>query len=126
MRTPAGYRKAMQSEGLRGEGWERAARFCSVQTAPVLAAACKSGVGGREYTVVMKTEYAPVCSKHSNLLAKGPCGGGRSYTVVKSGGEGWDTKCGERPAGALAKPAAPSAAGALKEGTRALKRLFGN
>lgn len=148
MRTPAGYRKAMQSEGLRGEGWERAAKFCSVQTAPVLAAACKSAVGGRdwpfvadfcpaesekiagqqcagrEYTVVMKTEYAPLCSKHSNLLAKGPCGGGRSYTVVKSGG-GWDTKCGERPASAAAKPAAPSVGDAVKEGTRALKNLFG-
>ena len=149
MRTPAGYRQAMQVEGLRNDGFERAAQFCKVDPAPVRAAACKSAVGGRdwpfvteycpaesqtlakqhcagrEYTVVMKTEYGPLCSKHSNLLAKGPCGGGRSYTVVKAGG-GWDTKCGERPAQVAAPPAAPSAGDAVKEGVRGLRKLFGN
>lgn len=148
MRAPAGYRAALQKEGMRNQGWEQAGRYCGVQTAPITAAACKSALGGhdwkfvadfcpaesqkiaaqqcagREYTVVMKTEYAPLCAKHSNLLAKGPCGGGRSYTVVKSGG-GWDTRCGERPASAAVKPAAPSAGDAVKEGARALKNLFG-
>ncbi len=131
MSTPAGYRKAMQVEGLRHGGWEQAGRYCGVATAPVLASACKSGVGGRdwpfvaeycpaesqkvaaehcagrEYTVAMSSEYKAVCAKHASGL--------------KTGGSA------ARPAAAPAAPAATDAVQqGVKEGARALKKLFGN
>ncbi|MDH4326696.1 MAG: DUF3617 domain-containing protein, partial [Betaproteobacteria bacterium] len=94
MRTPASYRTAMQKEGMRNQGWERAVQLCSVQTAPTLAAACKSGVSGRdwpfvadycpaetqqlavqhcagrEYTAAMSSEYKAICAKHAGGFAQ--------------------------------------------------------
>lgn len=126
MAMPAGYRKAMQIEGLRNGGWEQAGKYCSVQTAPVLAAACKGGVSGRDwgfiadhcpaetkklaaehcagrdYTAAMSSEYKPICAKYAGGFAQP-----------------------QRTAAKPAAPAAPSAADAVKEGTRALKNLFG-
>ena len=126
MAAPAGYRKAMQIEGLQRGGWEQAGRYCGVATAPVQAAACKSGVGardwpfvadycpaetqklagehcaGRDYTSAMSSEYKPICAKYSGGFAQP-----------------------QRAAVKPAAPAAPSAADAVKEGTRALKNLFG-
>jgi len=126
MGTPAAYRAAMQKQGMGGGGWERAARFCSVPTAPIAAAACKGGVSGRDwafvadycpaetkklagehcagrdYTSAMSSEYKPICAKYAGAFAQP-----------------------QRAAAQPAAPAAPSAADAVKEGTRALRNLFG-
>jgi hypothetical protein len=123
MRTHGGYRAAMQKEGLGRGGWERAGQFCQVAVEPVRASACQSGMGardwdfvaehcpaetkklagehcaGRDYTSAMSSEYKPICAKYTGGFAQ--------------------------PQRAAAKPAAPSAADAVKEGTRALKNLFG-
>jgi len=126
MRTPAGYRKAMQIDGLKHDGWENAARFCGVQAAPVLAAACKSAVGGRDWQFV-----ADFCPAESRKIAAEQCAG-REYTVAMS--SEYKAICGKQksgfaqPARAAAQPAAsaaPSAGDAVKEGARALKNLFG-
>jgi hypothetical protein len=139
MRTPAGYRKAMQAEGMQGGGWERAAQHCKVDSASVQAAACKSGVGGRDwqfvadycpaetralaaehcagrtYTAAMSSEYKAVCNQYASA------GGGfagaqpRSQPAAQSQQQG----SGEGNAGA------PSAADVVKEGTNQLRRLFG-
>jgi len=126
MRAPAGYRSAMQKEGMQRGGWEQAAKFCSVQTAPVLAAACKGGVGSRDWGFV-----ADYCPAESKKIAAEQCAG-REYTVAMS--SEYKAICGKhadsfaqptRGAAKPAAPAAPSASDAVKEGTRALKNLFG-
>lgn len=129
MRTPAAYRTAMQRQGMDRGGWERAAQFCSVQSAPVLAAACKSGVSGRDWPFV-----ADYCPAETQKLAAEHCAG-REYTVAMS--SEYKAICGKyaggfaQPQRAAAKPAAaPTATDAVKdgakEGVRALKKLFGN
>jgi hypothetical protein len=126
MGTPAAYRTAMQKEGMGKGGWARAAQFCSVQTAPVAAAACKGGVGARDWGFV--ADYCPADTKK---LAGEHCAG-RDYTAAMSseykpicaryvGGYAQPQRAAAKPAA----PAAPSAADAVKEGTRALKNLFG-
>jgi hypothetical protein len=129
MRTPAGYRKAMQTDGLRGGGWERAAEFCQVQTAPVAAAACKGAVGGRDWDFV--GEYCPA---ETQKLAAEHCAG-REYTVAMS--SEYKAICAKyagsfaQPQRAAAKPAAAPAptdavTEGVKEGVRGLRKLFGN
>jgi len=128
MRAPAAYRAALQKEGLRNEGWEHAARYCGVQTAPITAAACKSATGGRDWPFV-----ADYCPAESQKIAAEQCAG-REYTVAMS--SEYKAICGKhassfaQPQRAAAKPAAaPSAGDAVKEGVsqgaRALKNLFG-
>jgi hypothetical protein len=139
MRIPAGYRKAMSQEGLRGQGWEQAALACRLKTAPVLADACKGAVSGRDWSFV--GEYCPVEAKK---IAAEHCAG-RNYTALM--GTEYGELCGryasrageQQPAAAAAKqgqqqqqpqqpqsePAAPSAADVVKEGAGALRRLFG-
>jgi hypothetical protein len=130
MRTPAGYRKAMSQEGLRGQGWEQAARFCGVKTEPVLAEACQGAMGGRDWAFV--GEHCPAEAKK---IAAEHCAG-RSYTAVMA--SEYKDVCGryasrgaEQPAAAAApqqKPGAaatPSAADAVKEGASQLRKLFG-
>ena len=128
MGTPVGYRKAMQVEGLRNGGWEQAGQFCSVQTAPALAAACKSGVSGRDWPFV-----ADYCPAETQQLAGEHCAG-REYTAAMS--SEYKAICAKHAGGfaqpqrAAAKPAAaPSAGDAVKEGVsqgaKALKNLFG-
>jgi len=128
MRTPAGYRSAMKYEGLRGGGWERAGAYCGVATAPAMSAACTGAVGsrdwdfvggycpaeakkiaaehcaGRDYTAVMASEYKAVCQKYASR--------GASSAPATSA----------KPQ----EPAAPAASDPIKEGTRALRKLFGN
>jgi len=130
MRTPAGYRSAMRSEGLRGQGWGQAAQACGVKTEPVIADACRSAVGGRDWSFV--GEYCPVEAKK---VAAEHCAG-RDYTAAMS--SEYKDICGRyarrdaepQPAAAAAKqedsaPVAPSAADVVKEGAGALRRLFG-
>jgi len=129
MRSPAAYRAAMQKQGMDRGGWERAAQFCSVQTAPIAAAACKSGVSARDWEFV--AEYCPA---ETQKLADEHCAG-REYTVAMR--SDYQAICARyagkfaQPSRAAAKPAAaPTASDAVKdgvkEGARALKRLFGN
>lgn len=125
MRTPEGYRGAMQKEGMQRGGWEQAAKYCAVQTAPVLAAACKSAVGGRDWSFV-----ADYCPAESKKVAAEHCAG-RDYTAAMS--SEYKEVCrryasrGAAEAPSPAKPAAaPSATDAVKEGARGvLKGLFG-
>jgi hypothetical protein len=128
MATPAGYRKAMQIEGLRHGGWEQAGKYCGMQTAPVLGAACKSGVGGRDWGFV-----ADHCPAETKKLAGEHCAG-RDYTAAMS--SEYKLICAKHAGGfaqpqrAAAKPAAaPTATDVVKdgakEGVRALKNLFG-
>lgn len=130
MATPAGYRKAMQIEGLRNGGWEHAGKYCGVQTAPVMAAACNSGVGGRDWGFV-----ADHCPAETKKLAAEHCAG-RDYTAAMS--SEYKPICAKQAASGFAQPqraaarpaAAPTATDAVKdgakEGVRALKKLFGN
>jgi len=128
MRSPAAYRAAMQKQGMDRGGWERAAQFCSVQTAPIAAAACKSGVSARDWEFV--AEY---CAAETQKLGAEHCAG-REYTVAMS--SEYKAICAKyaggfaQPQRAAAKPAAaPSAGDAVKDGVsqgaRALKNLFG-
>jgi hypothetical protein len=124
MRTPAGYREAMQTEGLKYDGWERAAKFCKIQPAPVLAAACKSAMGSRDWSFV-----ADFCPAESGKIAAEQCAG-REYTVAMS--SEYKAICAKHAdsfapsSRAAAKPAAPSASDSVKEGARGvLKGLFG-
>lgn len=129
MRTPAGYRKAMQTDGLRGGGWEQAAQYCQVQTAPIATAACKSAAGGREWDFV--AEYCPA---ETQALAAEHCAG-REYTAAMS--SEYKPVC-AKYAGGFAQPqraaATPAAAPGptdavsegVKEGVRGLRKLFGN
>ncbi len=131
MRTSDGYRKALSQEGLRGEGWEQAARLCSVKTEPVRADACRGAVSGRDWAFV--GDYCPVEAKK---IAAEQCAG-RSFTAAMA--SEYKEVCGkyarredaERPAAAAAqqqKPGAaatPSAADAVKEGASQLRKLFG-
>jgi hypothetical protein len=129
MQTPAGFRKAMQADGLRGDGWERAAGYCKLPAASARASACRSAAAsrdwqfvadfcpedtqalaaqhcaGREYTAAMSSEYRPICAKYAGSFAQ--------------------------PQRAAAKPAAaPASTDAVtegvKEGVRGLRKLFGN
>ena len=128
MQTPAGFRKAMQAEGLRGDGWERAAGYCKLQAAQVRAAACKSAAGGRDWAFV-----ADYCPEDTKKLAAEHCAG-REYTAAMS--SEYKAICAKyaggyaEPQRAAAKPAAaPGQSDAVsegvKEGTRALRNLFG-
>jgi Protein of unknown function (DUF3617) len=127
MRTPAGYRKALQADGLRNGGWEHAAQFCRIDPAPVTAAACQSGMGARDWDFV-----AQYCPAESQKIAAGQCAG-RDYTVAMS--SEYKAICGKyassmtRSSGTAAKPqqpAQPSATDAVKEGVQGLRKLFGN
>jgi hypothetical protein len=94
-----------------------------VPTAPIAAAACKGGVSGRDWAFV-----ADYCPAETKKLAGEHCAG-RDYTSAMS--SEYKPICAKytggfaQPQRAAAKPAAPSAADAVKEGTRALKNLFG-
>jgi hypothetical protein len=138
MRTPAGYRKGMQTEGLRGGGWEQAARYCNLDPAPTQAAACKSAAGsrdwqfvadfcpaetqalatehcaGRDYTTAMSSEYKLLCQKYASsgggfAGASRPRAPGQSQQQQDAGGA----------------PAAPSAADVVKDSANKLRGLFG-
>jgi hypothetical protein len=124
MRTPAAYRAAMHKQGMARGGWEQAAKYCAVQTAPAQAAACKSAAGGRDWGFV-----ADFCPAESSKIAAQQCAG-REYTVAMS--SEYKAICAKhadsfaQPSRAAAKPAAPSAADSVKEGARGvLKNLFG-
>jgi hypothetical protein len=156
MRTPAGYRKAMQADGLRGDGWERAAGYCKLQAGPERAAACKSAAGSRDWQFVV--DYCPkdtperaaacksaagsrdwqfvadYCPEDTQTLAAQHCAG-REYTVAMS--SEYKAICAKyaggfaQPQRAAAKPAAASAptdavTEGVKEGVRGLRKLFGN
>jgi hypothetical protein len=130
MSTPAGYRTAMKYEGMRSGGWERAGAYCSVATAPARTAACKGAVGSRDWDIV-----GGYCPAEAKKIAAEHCAG-RDYTAVMA--SEYKAVCqkyasrgaaGSTPAAAPAKPqeaATPSASDAVKEGTRALRKLFGN
>jgi len=129
MQTPAGFRKAMQADGLRGDGWERAAGYCNLPAAPVRASACNSAAAtrdwqfvadfcpedtqalaaqhcaGREYTVAMSSEYRPICAKYAGSFAQ-------------------PQRAAARPAAAPAPTDAVTEG--VKEGVRGLRKLFGN
>ena len=140
MRTPAGYRKAMQAEGMPSGGWERAAQYCKVDPAPVQAAACRSAVGSRDWPFV-----ADFCPAETQALGTEHCAG-RSYTAAMSSeykvvcqryasaGGGASRASASQPAAqqqqpqqqdAGAAPAAPSAADMVKDGANKLRNLFG-
>lgn len=138
MRTPAGYRKAMQAEGMHGGGWERAAQYCKVDPATVQAAACKSAVGsrdwpfvadfcpaetqalgtehcaGRSYTAAMSSEYKLVCQRYASA------GRGASQPAAQQ-----QQQPQQQQQDAGAAPAAPSAADLVKDGANKLRSLFG-
>jgi Protein of unknown function (DUF3617) len=127
MGSAAGYRQALQREGLRNGGWEQAARLCAVQTAPILAAACKDGQARRDWPFV-----AEHCPAEAQTIAASQCAG-RDYTVAMS--SEYKAICSKyasnmtRSSGAAAKPqqpAQPSATDAVKEGVQGLRKLFGN
>jgi hypothetical protein len=128
MRTSAAYRTAMQRPGMDRGGWERAAQFCSVQAAPIVAAACKNAASSRDWQFV-----ADYCPAETQQLAAEHCAG-REYTAAM--GSEYKAICAKyagkfaEPQRAAAKPAAaPSATDAVtdgvNQGTRALKKLFG-
>jgi Protein of unknown function (DUF3617) len=124
MHSPAGYRSAMQKEGMARGGWEQAAKYCAVQTTPALAAACKSAVGGRDWSFV-----ADYCPAEAKKIAAEHCAG-RDYTAAMA--SEYKDVCrryasrGAAASSDSAKPsAAPSASDAVKDGARALKGLFG-
>jgi len=127
MGTAAGYRQALQREGLRDGGWDEAAKFCAIQTAPVLAAACKDGQARRDWPFV-----AEQCPAEAQTIAAAQCAG-RDYTVAMS--SEYKAICGKyasnmtRSSATAAKPqqpAQPSATDAVKEGVQGLRKLFGN
>ncbi|MDH4096177.1 MAG: DUF3617 domain-containing protein [Betaproteobacteria bacterium] len=145
MRTPAGYRKALQTEGLRGDGWQDAARFCGVPGDQVLAAACKSAVAERDgkfmadYKCTVDAQalaaacksgvterdwifVAAQCPAETQKLGAEHCAG-REYTVAMS--SEYKPLCAKyagsfaQPQRAAAKPAAaPSSSDAVTEGVK--------
>ena len=127
MRSPAGYREALKNEGLRGQGWDQAGKACSVKTAPIRAEACTGAMSGRDWAFV-----GDHCPAEAKKIAAEHCAG-RSYTAVMA--SEYKEVCqryarrepDEQPAAGAEsqKPAAPSAADAVKEGAGALRRLFG-
>jgi len=129
MRSPAGYRKAMSQEGLRGEGWGQAAQACGVKTESIMADACRGAVSGRDWAFVGEH-----CPAETTKIAAEQCAG-RNYTAAMSSeygefcGRYASRKARESAAAADkqqdAAPAAPSAADAVKEGANQLRRLFG-
>lgn len=121
MRTPAGYRKS-----AKAADWEQAGKVCKVNMASVRASACKSATGGRDWDFV--GEHCPAEAK---AVATEHCAG-RSYTVaMASEYKGVCSRYASRDAGTAAQaPAAPKPTDAVKEGVkegaRALRKLFGN
>jgi hypothetical protein len=140
MRTPAGYRKAMQAEGMQGGGWERAAQHCQMDTASTQAAACQSAMGGRDWQFI-----ADFCPAETKALATEHCAG-RDYTTAMSSeykvvcqqyasaGGGFAGRAPRSQPAAQSPPqqgsgdgsaGAPSPADVVKEGANQLRRLFG-
>jgi hypothetical protein len=140
MRTPAGYRKLMDNYALRSGGWEQAAQYCKVDSASVVATACKSAMGsrdwqfiadfcpeetkalaaehcaGRDYTTAMSSEYKVVCSQYASaggsFAGRAPRGQPAAQSQQQQGsGDG--------------SASAPSPADVVKEGANQLRRLFG-
>jgi hypothetical protein len=140
MRKPAGYRSAMKNDGLQRGGFDQAGQACGVDTASVLADACKGATGGRDwsfvadycpaeaqslaaqhcagrkYTAAMASEYKAVCQKYASA------GGGDSGAAAPSqpGAQGQ-----QQQQDASGAPAAPSATDMVKDGANQLRRLFG-
>jgi len=147
MRKPAGYRSAMKSEGLRGQGFEQAGQACGVDTAAVLSDACKSASSGRDwpfvadfcpaqaqaiaaehcagrkYTVAMASEYKAVCQRYASGDV-GSDAGGASSAAAKSQSQA-QSQAQSQQKDASGAPAAPSATDVVKEGANQLRKLFG-
>jgi hypothetical protein len=143
MRKPAGYRAAMKNQGLQREGFEQAGQACNVDTAAVLADACRGAASGRDWEFV-----AGYCPEQAQAIAAEHCAG-RKYTEVMnseykavcqqyaSAGRGTSrASSGSQPAAqsqsqqqqqqdAGSAPAAPSAADMVKDGANKLRSLFG-
>lgn len=146
MRKPAGYRSAMKNDGLQHGGFDQAGRACGVDTASVLADACKGAMGsrewpfvadycpaeaqsvatqhcaGRKYTAAMASEYKAVCQKYAGA------GGGDSSSAAQAqpGAQGQPQSGAQgQQQDASGAPAAPSAADLVKDGANKLRNLFG-
>jgi hypothetical protein len=141
MRKPAGYRAAMKNQGLQREGFEQAGRACNVDTAAVVADACKSAASGRDwefvagycpeqaqaiaaehcagrrYTEVMNSEYKAVCQQYASA--------GRGTSRASSGSQPAAQSQQPQQQEAGSAPAAPSAADMVKDGANKLRSLFG-
>jgi hypothetical protein len=144
MRKPAGYRSAMKSDGLRGQGFDQAGQACGVDTAAVLGDACKSASGsrdwpfvadfcpaqakaiaaehcaGRKYTVAMSSEYRAVCQRY----ASGDTGESSAAAPSQPQSQAQSQQKAQ-PQDASGAPAAPSATDMVKEGANKLRSLFG-
>jgi hypothetical protein len=122
MRTSAGYRKS-----AKAADWEQAGKACKVSMAPVRAAACKDGVGGRDWPFV-----ADYCPAEAKKIALEQCAG-RGYTAAMA--SEYKAVCAryasrgseDAPAAATApkEQKAPTASDAVKEGASQLRKLFG-
>lgn len=118
MRTAAGYRNASKNVD-----WQQAGKACKVNMAAVRADACKNAVGGRDWPFVADT-----CPAEAKKIAAEHCAG-RDYTAAMA--SEYKAVCARyaRAASESAKPAAPSAADAVKsgvkEGASQLRKLFG-
>ena len=141
MRKPAGYRSAMKNDGLKRGGFDQAGQACGVDTASVLADACKGAMGGRDWPFV-----ADYCPAEAQAVAAEQCAG-RKYTAAMSseykavcqkyasaGGDAARASAPSQPAAqpqqqqqqdAGAAPAAPSPADLVKDGANKLRSLFG-
>jgi hypothetical protein len=142
MRKPAGYRAAMKNQGLQREGFEQAGQACNVDTAAVVADACKSAASGRDwefvagycpeqaqaiaaehcagrkYTEVMSSEYKAVCQQYASA--------GRGASRASSGSQpAAQSQQQQQQQDAGSAPAAPSAADMVKDGANKLRSLFG-
>lgn len=146
MRKPAGYRSAMKSDGLQRGGFDQAGQACGVDTASVLADACKGAMGsrewpfvadycpaeaqslaaqhcaGRKYTAAMASEYKAVCQKHAS--AGGGDAGASAQSQPGAQGQPQSGAQGQQQ-DASGAPAAPSAADLVKDGANKLRNLFG-
>ena len=112
MRTPAGYRKS-----AKAADWDQVGKVCKVNMASVRGSACKSAMGGRDWDFV--GEHCPAEAK---AIAAEHCAG-RSYTVVMA--SEYKGVC-SRYASRDAAPAPTDAVkDGVKEGARALRKLFG-
>lgn len=146
MRKPAGYRSAMKHDGLQRGGFDQAGQACGVDTASVLADACKGATGsrdwpfvadycpaeaqnlaaqhcaGRKYTAAMASEYKAVCQKYASA------GGGDAGAAAQSqpGAQGQQQSGAQgQQQDASGAPAAPSATDLVKDGANKLRNLFG-
>lgn len=112
MRTPAGYRKS-----AKAADWDQVDKVCKVNLASVRASACKSATGGRDWDFV--GEHCPAEAK---AIAAEHCAG-RSYTVVMA--SEYKGVCSRYASRDAAPTPTDAVKDGVKEGARALRKLFG-